>query len=360
MAMTTDAPALDEAKAGAFLEKALNDLAGAMTVFQCALGDKLGLFKELAANGPATSEELAQRSGINERYAREWLGAMAAAGYFAYDPVSGRYTLPPEHAPVLADEPGLMFFGGLYEQFIGMGSVMEPLLDAFRKGGGVPQSAYHEAHWSGLDRGTASWFESLLVPVWIPAVPEVEAALQRGIDVLDVGCGAGRALIKLAQAYPDSRYRGIDNFPTQIERAKDAAQAAGVADKIEFSVVDGAHGLGGAYDLITTFDVIHDSADPLGLLTAIHDALRPDAHYLCLDINCADKPEDNAGPLATMMYGASVFYCMTTSLAQGGAGLGTLGLSQAKMRELSQAAGFSKIDLAPIDNLLNVLYVLRP
>ncbi|MGH2760355.1 MAG: class I SAM-dependent methyltransferase [Actinomycetota bacterium] len=358
--MTTDAPAVDEAKVGEFLGKALTDMAGAMTVLQCAIGDRLGLFKDLAAHGPATSDELAQRAGLNERYAREWLGAMASAGYFSYDPETQRYTLPLEHAPVLAQEAGPMFFGGFYEQITGMSGVIEPLLDAFRNGGGVPQSAYGDMHWSGLERGTASWFENLLVPVWIPAVPEVQAALERGVDVADVGCGAGRALIKLAQAYPNSRYIGYDNFPTQVERAKAAAAAAGVGEKIRFSVVDGAQGLGDTYDVVTTFDVIHDSADPAGLLTAIHDALRPGGYYLCLDINCSDKPEDNVGPLATMMFGASVFYCMTTSLAQGGAGLGTLGLHEKKMRELAAAAGFSSVDRAPIDNPFNVLYVLRP
>lgn len=358
--MTTDAPALDDAKVGQFLEKALNDLAGAMTALQCAIGDKLGLFKDLAANGSATSEELAQRCGVNERYVREWLGGMRAAGYVVYDPESKRFTLPPEHAPVLAQEAGPMFFGGLYEQILGLGNIVEPLLEAFRNGGGVPQSAYDSSQWSALERGTASWFENFLVPVWIPAVPDVEAALQRGVDVADVGCGAGRALIKLAEAYPNSRYVGLDNFPTQIERAQAAAADAGVGDKIEFKVVDGAQGLGGTYDVITTFDVIHDSADPLGLLTAIREALRPEGHYLCLDINCADKPEDNVGQLATIMYTASVFYCMTTSLAQGGAGLGTLGLPENKLRELAEAAGFSSVERAPIEDPFNNLYLVRP
>ena len=351
--------ALDEAKMGEFLGKALDDMAGAMTVFQCAIGDRLGLFKDMARNGPATSNELAERAGINERYAREWLGGMTSAGYFSYDPASGRFTLPPEHAPVLADEPGPMFFGGFYEQITGMSRIIEPLLDAFREGGGVPQSAYGDELWSGLERGTASWFENLLVPAWIPAVPEVDSALKRGIDVADVGCGAGRAIIKLAEAYPNSRYTGYDNFPTQVDRAKAAAEAAGVTDRARFVVADVAQGLEETYDLITTFDVIHDSADPLGLLTAIHAALRPEGRYLCLDVNCSDKVEENVGPLATMMYGASVFYCMTTSLSQGGEGLGTLGLHEKKMRELAVAAGFSSVELAPIENPFNVLYVLK-
>ncbi|HYZ92913.1 MAG TPA: methyltransferase domain-containing protein [Actinomycetota bacterium] len=356
----TDTVAFDEAKAGEFLGKALDDLAGANTVLLCGVGDRLGLFKELDANGPATSEELSRRAGIDERYAREWLGGMSAAGYLSYDPANKRFTLPAEHAAVLAQEGHAVFFGGLYEQMLGMSQVVEPLLEAFRHGGGVPQSAYAPEHWSGLERGTAAWFDNSLVQTWIPAVPDVEAALQRGIDVADVGCGAGRALIRLAEAYPNSRYVGFDNFPGQVERAREAVEAAGLTDKIQFEVADAAQGLPDSYDLITTFDVIHDSADPLGLLTAIHEALRPDGHYLCLDINCSDKLEENAGPLATLMFGASVFYCMTTSLAQGGAGLGTLGLHQKKMRELATEAGFSSVDLAEIDNPFNVLYVLKP
>lgn len=356
----TETVAFDEAKAGEFLGKALNDLAGMTAVLLCGIGDRLGLFKDLDANGAGTSEELSQRAGIDERYAREWLGGMSAAGYLTYDPATGRFALPPEHAAVLAKEGHEVFFGGLYEQMLGMPRVVEPLLEAFRKGGGVPQSAYGAEHWSGLERGTAAWFDNLLVPVWIPAVPEVEAALQRGIDVADVGCGAGRALIRLAEAYPKSRYTGYDNFPAQVERARAAVEAASLSDKVRFEMTDVAQGLPETYDLIATSDVVHDSADPLGLLTAIHDSLRPEGHYLCLDINCSDKVEENVGPLATMMYGASVFYCMTTSLAQGGAGLGTLGLHQPKMRELAAQAGFSSVDLAPIDNPFNVLYVLRP
>jgi SAM-dependent methyltransferase len=356
----TETVAFDEAKAGEFLGKALDDLAGTTTVLLCGIGDRLGLFKELDANGPATSEELSQRAGINERYSREWLGGMSAAGYLSYDPATGRFTLPREHAAVLAQEGHAVFFGGLYEQMLGMPRVVDPLLEAFRNGGGVPQSAYGREHWSGLERGTAAWFDNLLVQVWMPAVPEVDAALRRGIDVADVGCGAGRALIRLAEAYPNSRYTGFDNFPGQVERARAAAEGAGLSDKIRFEVADVAQGLPESYDLITTFDVIHDSADPLGLLKAIHAALRPEGHYLCLDINCSDKLEENVGPLATMMFGASVFYCMTTSLAQGGAGLGTLGLHQKKMRELAAEAGFSSVDLADIDNPFNVLYVLRP
>lgn len=356
----TETVAMDEAKAGEFLGKALDDLAGMTTVLLCGIGDRLGLFKELDANGPATSEELSQRAGINERYAREWLGGMSAAGYLSYNPATKRFTLPPEHAAVLAQEGHAVFFGGLYEQMLAMSRVIEPLLEAFRNGGGVPQSAYGPEQWSGLERGTAAWFDNLLVQVWIPAVPAVEAALQRGVDVADVGCGAGRAVIKLAEAYPNSRYTGYDNFPTQVERARAAAEAAGLADKVRFEVADVARGLPESYDLITTFDVIHDSADPLGLLTAIHKALRPDGYYLCLDINCSAKLEENVGPLATMMFGASVFYCMTTSLAQGGAGLGTLGLHQEKLRELAGEAGFSSVELAEIDNPFNVLYVLRP
>ena len=358
--MTTEAPAFDEAKVEEFMGKVVTDAAGLTTSFLVAIGDKLGLFKDLATGGPATSEELAQRTSIDERYAREWLGAMTTGGYLAYDPATKSFSIPPEHVPILADENSPMFFGGFFEGFLGMGAVIGQVIDSFRNGGGVPQSAYPPEQWSGLERGTAAWFNHLLLPVWIPAVPDVQAALERGIDVADVGCGAGRALVKLGEAFPNSRFVGFDIFSTQVERAREAIADAGLSDRVRIEQADVAQGLPDKFDLITTFDVIHDSADPLGLLTAIRGGLRPGGFYLCLDINCSDKLEENVGPLGSLMYGASIFYCMTTSLAQGGEGLGTLGLHEKKLRELSSAAGFSSVERVEIENPFNSLYLLRP
>jgi len=194
-----------------------------------------------------------------------------------------------------------------------------------------------------MDRFTAGWFENLLVQEWLPAVPAVKAALDRGIDVADVGCGRGRAVIKFVQAFPKSRIVGYDVYQPNIDRAMANAQAAGVAAQARFERLDASKAIPGQYDLITTFDVIHDAVDPRGLLRTIRQALRPGGTYLCLDVNCSDKPEENAGPLASLFYGFSMVYCMTTSLANGGEGLGTCGLPESKLRELALAAGFGSV-----------------
>jgi|RhiMetdeSRZDD1v2_1073273.scaffolds.fasta_scaffold232058_2 SAM-dependent methyltransferase len=356
----SDQPALDQAKMEAFVHKVLGDTSATLTTILAVLGDRLGLFKDLAAHGPATSDELASRLGMHERYAREWLGGMASAGYLEYEPATRRFTLPPEHAPALAQEGGPVFFGGIYQELPAVTGVLDQLTVAFRAGGGVPQSAYSDQMWDGLERFTRIWFENLLTQQWLPAMPDVQAKLERGAQVADVGCGRGRALIKLAQTFPNSRYMGYDVFGPTIERATANARAAGVADRVRFAQRDVSKGLPEPYDVITTFDVVHDAVDPLGLLRTIRQGLRTDGIYVCLDINCSEKLEDNRGPLGALLYGFSVLYCMTTSLAGGGMGLGTLGFHEAKVRELCAEAGFSQVRRVPFDNPFNTLYEIRP
>ena len=354
--METVEPSAVEAFAG----RALGDIAGLMTALFCVVGDRLGLFAALADGGPATSDELAGRAGVDERYAREWLRGLTAAGYLAHDRTTGRFSIPAAHVPVLAEEGGPWFFGGVYQETAGALPVLGRVIDVFRTGGGVDQSEYTQDFWAGMERFTGAWFDHLLIPVWLPALPEVASRLEQGADVADVGCGAGRALIRLADAYPASRFVGYDAFEGQLERARANAAAAGVDDRVRFELFDAARGLPARYDVITTFDVVHDAVDPLGLLRSIRDALTGDGVYVMLEVNSADDPADNAGPLAATYYGFSLFYCMTTSLAHGGAGLCTCGMPEATVRELATAAGFGEVSRAPVDNPFNVIYELRP
>jgi SAM-dependent methyltransferase len=347
---------VDEQKVHEFVGKVLTDTSGLTTTILAALGDRLGLFKTLAARGPATSAELAKAASINERYAREWLGGMASAGYVRYDPATRRFALPPDHVPVLAQEGGPVYFGGIHQMLLGSFGVLDQLTTAFMEGGGVPQPAYSEDWWAGMERFTAGWFENLLLQQWIPAMPRVREALERGADVADVGCNRGRALIKLARAFPRSRFVGYDVFQPAILPATERATAAGVGDRVRFEHRDVSKGLPEQFDVITTFDVIHDAVDPLGLLRAIRQALRPGGTYVCLDINCSDKLEENAGPLGAMFHGFSVLYCMTTSLARGGAGLGTVGLPESKLKELATEAKFGSVRRVPLENPFNNLY----
>ena len=353
-------PQIDEAKLEEFMGKLVGNMSGTMVTLMGILGDRLSLFKDLATKGPATSAELATRAGINERYAREWLGCMASAGYLEYDPASRRFTLPPEHALALAQEGSPVFAGGMHQAMLGMLGHEDQLTRAFREGGGVPQSAYSEDFWVGLERFTATWFENHLLQEWIPAVPEVQTKLQSGALVTDVGSGNGQALIKLAREFPNSRYVGYDIYAPSVAKATANAEAAGVADRVSFRQLDVVESLPEQYDLITTFDVVHDAANPRGLLRAIRQGLKPDGTYLLLEINCSDKLEENAGPLGAMFHGISVMYCMTSSLANGGEGLGTLGLPPAKVRELCTEAGFSSVNQLPLENPFNILYAIKP
>jgi 2-polyprenyl-3-methyl-5-hydroxy-6-metoxy-1,4-benzoquinol methylase len=353
-------PTFDEAKMGAFVGKVLGDTSATTTVVLASIGDRLGLFKDLAANGPATSGELAARTATNERYIREWLGAMQSAGYLEYDPASQRFTLPLEHQPILAQESGPVFFGGIHQMVFGMAAPMDKLIAAFKQGGGVPQTAYSDSMWQGMERFTNGWFENMLVQQWLPEMPEVRAKLKHGANLADVGCGRGYGVVKMAQEFPNSRFVGYDQFAPSIAIATDRAQAAAIANRTRFQQLDVAAGLPEQYDIVTTFDVIHDSADPLRLLRAIRQGLKPDGTYICLEVNCSDKLEQNTGPLSALWYGLSTLYCMTTSLADGGAGLGAMGVPESKMRELCAEAGFSSVHRLPLENPFNIVYEIKP
>ena len=353
------APPYDTAKRDAFAQRAIADIGAALTTLMCSIGDRLGLFKDLAARGPATSNELADRCGLRERYVREWLSQMTAARYLDYDPDSRRFTLPPEHTAVLAEEMGPMFLCGMYQFLPALVSPLETVVRAFRSGGGVSQDDYDDHFWAGLDRFTAVGFENFLVQQWIPALPELERRLEAGALVADVGSGGGRALIKLAQTYPRSRCVGYDLHEPSVTRATANARAAKVSDRVSFEHLDVAAGLPDLYDLITTFDVVHDSADPRGLLHSIRRALKPDGTYLVQEINSEDRLEQNVGPLGALKLGASVLYCMTTSLASGGAGLGTIGLPESRLRELCLEAGFRGVRRI-WQNPFRVVYAVSP
>jgi SAM-dependent methyltransferase len=342
-----------------FAGRALTDVAGTMATILCVVGDRLELFTALD-EGPATAAELAARTGIDERYALEWLRGLTSAGYLEQG-ADGRHVLPAAHAPVLAREGGVAFLGGGYHELGGMLPTLGRVVEAFRSGGGVPQAAYPDDAYVGMARFTAPWVDHGLLDGWLPLLPGLRERLESGICWADVGCGAGHAVIRLAQEFPNSTFAGFDAFPAQVERARAAAEAAGVGDRARFGVADASNGLPDHWDVISTLDVVHDAVDPAALLAGIRGSLRDDdSRYLWLEINCADDHADNRGPLATVLYGFSVLYCMTTSLAHGGAGLGTCGCPPSVVDRLGREAGFGAIREVPIENPINRLYELRP
>lgn len=354
----TTASVIDSEKVQAFVGKVLNDSSATFATMLAALGDRLGLFKALATGGAATSTELASRAGIDERYAREWLGGMTNAGYLLHDTETGRFTLPAAHVAALAEEGGPFFFGGAYQMLLALGTIYDPLTEAFRHGGGVPQASYDARFFEGMERFTAGWFNNSLLQQWMPALPDVRARLERGTALADIGCGRGRALVRLAEVFANSQFVGYDVLPSNIEAAQACAARAGVADRVRFEVRDVAAALPRTFDVVTTFDVVHDAADPLGLLRSIRESLKPGGIYVCLDMNCSEHLEDNNGPIGALFHGISTLYCMTTSLANGGAGLGTLGLHERRLREYASVAGFGAVRLA-FQDPFNKLYELR-
>ena len=343
-----------------FAERVLCDASAAVVTLLAALGDQLGLFKDFAARGDATSVELAQRTGIRERYAREWLAAMASAGYLGYDPSSHRFFLPSENAAVLAAENGPLFLGGLHEMIPALAGSLERLAEAFRSGAGVPSSDLPREFWEGMERFSAPWFENSLVDGWIGAMPDVERLLRAGAAVADIGCGRGRALVKLAQAYPRGRYHGFDASAPAVAMARKSAWALGIADRVFFDWRDAEEGPLGRFDIATTFGVLHDSARPLVLLREIRESLKPGGIYVCLEIRCSERLEENAGPVGALFYGLSALASTTTVLAGGGGALGAMGLPESRLRSLCRQAGFRKVRRVPIESGLHALYEIRP
>jgi SAM-dependent methyltransferase len=355
---TAPPPALDQAKLEAFVERLVLDIGTAMRGGLSYIGDRLGIFKALADGEPVTPSELAERTGLNERYLREWLGSMTTAEYVEYDTATGRYRLPPEHALPLADEEFPFFTGGFQQMVVPTVTVAPKVADAFRTGGGVTQDEYSPEMYEAIERMTAPWYKHHLVQTWIPALPGVQEKLEAGGTALDVGCGSGRAPITIAKAFPNARVAGIDVHAGSIERARARAEVEGVAERVTFEVGDGGDLKDGEFDLITTFDVVHDSVDPVGLMSGIRTGLREDGTFLMLEMNASGDVAENDNPLGRLLYNVSTLYCMTTSLAHDGAGIGAC-MGQHKAEELAAESGYGHFRKLPLEDPFSVLYELK-
>ena len=347
-------PELDPAKKDAFAGKMVGILNGAVLALMTSIGRQTGLFEAMAALPPATSEAIAAAARLDERYVREWLGAMVTGGIVEFDASRRTYVLPPEHAAVLTRAAGARNMAR-FMQYIPMLAEVEPdVIHSFRSGGGVPYARYPRfqalmAESSGLR------FDHLLLQKVVP-LAGLGDALGRGIDVLDVGCGQGHAANLLARAFPRSRFTGYDFSQAGIEAARAEAEALGNGN-VSFAVRDvAALGEAERYDLITAFDVIHDQARPHDVLREVSRALRTDGTFLMVDVRASSDLQDNvAHPLGPFLYGMSTMHCMTVSLALGGAGLGTVWGEQKALAMLREA-GFPSVDihrLGPDDPLNN-------
>lgn len=349
----------DKQRAKDFTRRVIGDAAGAVTIHLCTLGERLGLFQDLAQNGPADADTFAARTDVDPRYAREWLEGLAAAGYLDYDPATQHFSLPPEHARPLAEDSHPLYQGAFWNLLTYSMAPLDQLVEAFRTGGGVPQSAFSPELYKTMQRSSGLRYHNFLLQSWLPDMPDVVAMLERGVDVADIGCGRGTALTLMAEAYPQSRFVGYDAFPPQVEGANETAAAAGLADKLRFEVLDASAEIPADFDVIFTFDVIHDMAKPREALANIRRHLKPGGIYVLQEITAADARHENRGPEATMKYGMSLTYCMTTSLANHGEGLGTLGMPEKVVRELCAEAGFGAVRKLPCSNDFVSLFEIR-
>lgn len=346
MSATRSKPSFDSAKAEAFAGQFLTALNSGGLCLMASIGHRTGLFDAMRTLPASTVEEIAATAGLNERYVREWLGAMVAAGVVEVDPTSTRYVLPVEHAVYLTRAAATDNMA-LYAQYIAMmGDVEDDIVECFRKGGGVPYAKFPRFH-DVMAEDSAQSVLSALESHVLPLVPHLTDRLATGINMLDVGCGSGRILNRLAELYPNSRLTGMDLSPHAIGVARAEAANKGVRN-VQFIIRDLSDFHETAepevYDIITTFDAIHDQAKPLNVLMGIHRALRADGVYLMQDIRGSSYVRNNVGhPLGTFLYTISTMHCMTVSLAQGGEGLGAM-WGEEKTREYLRKAGFRAIE----------------
>jgi 2-polyprenyl-3-methyl-5-hydroxy-6-metoxy-1,4-benzoquinol methylase len=350
---------LDEAEAGAFAGRMVGLLNDGMLCLMMSVSHRTELFDTMAAMPAATSGEIAQRTQLEERYVREWLNAMTVARFVDYNASTGTYRLPPEHAAFLTRAAGPNNFAAMAQFESLMGGVEDDIVRCFREGGGVPYAKFPQFQ-ELMAESSADVHDGSLVDGILPLADGAVERLRAGIDVCDIGCGQGHAVNLMAQAFPNSRFTGWDFSAEGIAAGKAEATRLGLTNATfaikDVATIDGSE----QFDLITVFDAIHDQADPTKVLHNIAQSLRSDGVFLCVDIGGSSNVEENMEhPLAPWLYSVSTFHCMTVSLAQGGAGLGTMWGEQ-KANEMLRDAGFMTIETKKIpEDIFNVYYVAR-
>jgi len=335
---------LDQAKAEEFAERMVGVLNEGSIALMTSIGHRTGLFDVMAGLPPSTSEQIASAADLNERYVREWLAAMVVSGIVEHNPEDGTYRLPQEHAAFLTRAASPDNIAVTAQLIPLMGSVEDGIVESFKDGGGVPYSAFPHFH-QVMAEDSAQTVVAALTDHILPLVPGLTERLETGIDVLDVGCGSGRALNLMARMFPNSRFIGYDFSEEGIARARAEAQEHGTPN-VRFEVKDAAKlDEKKRYDLITTFDAVHDQADPAAVLKGIANALKDDGVYLMQDIAGSSHVHNNLDhPIGPFLYTVSTMHCMTVSLAQGGEGLGTM-WGEEKAKEMLKDAGFKEVEV---------------
>lgn len=361
--MANPAPEQDFDKAlRAFIKRVFDNMSGLVVSGMIYLGHHLGLYRAMQDAGPLGSEQLAARTGLHERWVREWLRGQAAAGLLDYAG-DGRFELSPIAALALANEHSPAFVAGAFAALPHQMNVLEQLLDSFETGIGLPYDALGPEGARGVEAMLAPWFRTILVPIALPQLDGVVAKLEAGASVADIGCGTGVALLEMAKAFPRSQFHGYDISQHALAHAEHDRQAAGLHNAAFHHAQREPLPEDASFDFVTAFDCLHDMTHPADVMRAVRRSLKPDGTWLIVDINAKPTFEENlaGNPMAAMMYGFSVLSCLSSALSHPeGAGLGTLGFSEPVAREMATAAGFTRFKRHDFNNPVNAYYEVRP
>jgi len=350
--------AIDEGKLNEFLGRFVTDLGATAAAGNVVVGHRLGLFQELAS-APATADDLARRTDCNPRYIAEWLRGQAAGGYVEYDADTDTYSMTEEQAFVLANPDGAVYAPGAFVLALGTLKANDRITSAFKSGEGMGWHEHDENVFVGCEQFFSPGYIANLVPSWIPALEGVEAKLAAGAKVADLGCGLGASTVLLAQAFANSSFLGSDYHERSIELARKRAADAGVADRVQFEVAPASSFSGSGYDLIATFDCLHDMGDPLSTAKHVRKALAPDGTWLVVEPYANDTISDNLNPVGRVYYNFSTQLCVPNAMSQtGGYALGAQA-GEAAIRRVMTDAGFTRFRRAT-ETPFNLVYEVRP
>ena len=355
---TAQVSPLDMNKLNSFIGQFVTDLGASVHAGMVVIGEKLGLYKALAA-GPMTPEELGAKTGTDKRYLREWLSSQAAGGYITYDDKTGKFSLTEEQAFTLANEDSPAYLPGAFELALGSLAAVPRIVDSFRTGAGMGWHEHADGVFHGCEKFFRPGYAANLVSSWIPALSSVKEKLEAGARVADVGCGKGASTLLLAQAFPKSRFFGFDYHDKSVEAARESAQRAGVADRVSFQVAKAKEFPGKDYDFVAVFDCLHDMGDPIGAAAHVRQAMAKDGTWMIVEPFANDQLKDNLNPVGRVYYSFSTLLCTPCSRSQEvGLCLGAQA-GEARIREVVNAAGFSRFRRAT-ETPFNIVYEARP
>jgi SAM-dependent methyltransferase len=358
MGTTIQVHEIDMNKLNAFIGQFVSDLGAAVHSGMVVIGEKLGLYKALAA-GPMTPAQLAARTKTDERYLCEWLASQAAGGYVNYDEKTDKFSLSEEQAFALAMEDSPAYLPGAFELALGSLAAVPRITEAFRTGAGM---GWHE-HVDGVFHGCEKFFRpgyaANLVSAWIPALSDVKEKLEAGGSVADIGCGKGASTILMAKAFPRSEFFGFDYHDKSIEAARESAKRNGVADRVTFQVSEAKEFPGRGYDFVAVFDCLHDMGDPIGAAAHVRQSLAKDGTWMIVEPFANDRLKDNLNPVGRVYYSFSTLLCTPCSRSQEvGLCLGAQA-GETRIRKVVTAAGFSRFRRAT-ETPFNIVYEARP